>query len=65
VEFIRAQLDVKSIDPNEALTLQGLDSLMAVELSAGLKKKLNVTASQMALLGGLTVKQLWDKHQQQ
>lgn len=64
VEFIRAQLDAKSIDPNEALNLQGLDSLMAVELSAGLKKKLNINVSQMALLGGLSVKQLFEKHQQ-
>jgi len=52
-----------SIDSSDSLTLQGLDSLLAVELSSVLKKKFNLNVSQMELLGGLSINDLLAKAQ--
>ena len=44
------------LDVSEPLTRQGLDSLLAVELSATLKKRCGgLNVSQMELLGGMSV----------
>ncbi|CAF1508362.1 unnamed protein product [Adineta steineri] len=56
--YISTLLATSNLDVNEALTVQGLDSLLAVELSAGLKKQFGLVISQLALLGGLSVKQI-------
>ncbi|CAF0807397.1 unnamed protein product [Adineta steineri] len=56
--YISSLLATSNLDVNEALTVQGLDSLLAVELSAGLKKQFGLVISQLALLGGLSVKQI-------
>ena len=49
-------LSVEQLDVSEALTRQGLDSLLAVELSATLKKRCGgLNVSQMELLGGMSV----------
>ena len=56
--YISTLLATSNLDVNEALTVQGLDSLLAVELSAGLKKQFGLVVSQLALLGGLSVKQI-------
>jgi NADPH:quinone reductase-like Zn-dependent oxidoreductase/SAM-dependent methyltransferase/acyl carrier protein len=46
------------LDPTDALTLQGLDSLLAVELSATLNRKFGVRISQMELLGGASMQDI-------
>ena len=51
---------VDKLDVTEALTRQGLDSLLAVELSAVLKKRLSCNLSQMELLGGMSVEAIWE-----
>lgn len=56
--YISTLLATSNLDATEALTVQGLDSLLAVELSAGLKKQFGLVISQLALLGGLSVKQI-------
>ena len=49
-------LSVDQLDVTEPLTRQGLDSLLAVELSATLKKRCGgLNVSQMELLGGMSV----------
>ena len=49
-------LSVDKLDATEPLTRQGLDSLLAVELSATLKKRCGgLNVSQMELLGGMSV----------
>ena len=54
-------LAADKLDVGEALTRQGLDSLLAVELSAVLKKKVaGCNVSQMELLGGMSVEQIWE-----
>ena len=54
-------LAVDKLDATEALTRQGLDSLLAVELSATLKKRVvGCNVSQMELLGGMTVEGIWE-----
>ena len=59
-------LAVDKLDVSEALTRQGLDSLLAVELSAVLKKRIGgCHVSQMELLGGMTVEGIWDVAQAQ
>jgi NADPH:quinone reductase-like Zn-dependent oxidoreductase/short-subunit dehydrogenase/acyl carrier protein len=56
--YISTLLATSNLDATESLTVQGLDSLLAVELSAGLKKQFGLAISQLALLGGLSVKQI-------
>ncbi|CAF1382844.1 unnamed protein product [Didymodactylos carnosus] len=56
--YISTLLATSNLDVTESLTVQGVDSLLAVELSAGLKKKFGLVISQLALLGGLSVKQI-------
>ncbi|CAF4138687.1 unnamed protein product [Rotaria socialis] len=56
--YISTLLATSNLDATESLTVQGLDSLLAVELSAGLKKQFGLVISQLALLGGLSVKQI-------
>ena len=46
------------LDISEPLTNLGLDSLMAVDLTNGLKNKLGLDVPTMRLLGGVSVKQL-------
>ena len=46
------------LDISEPLTNLGLDSLMAVDLTNGLKNKLGVDVPSMRLLGGVSVSQL-------
>ena len=57
------EIPADKIDNKEAITRQGLDSLLAVELSSTLKKKFGVTVSQMELLGGMSVEDVF-KHAQ-
>ena len=57
------EMPADKIDNKEAITRQGLDSLLAVELSATLKKKFGVVVSQMELLGGMSVEDVF-KHAQ-
>jgi NADPH:quinone reductase-like Zn-dependent oxidoreductase/short-subunit dehydrogenase/acyl carrier protein len=56
--YVSTLLATSNLDATESLTVQGLDSLLAVELSAGLKKQFGLAISQLALLGGLSVKQI-------
>jgi NADP-dependent 3-hydroxy acid dehydrogenase YdfG/acyl carrier protein len=56
--YISTLLATSNLDATESLTVQGVDSLLAVELSAGLKKQFGLAVSQLALLGGLSVKQI-------
>jgi short-subunit dehydrogenase/acyl carrier protein len=56
--YISTLLSTSNLDITESLTVQGLDSLLAVELSAGLKKQFGLVFSQLALLGGLSVQQI-------
>jgi acyl carrier protein len=56
--YVSTLLATSNLDVAESLTVQGLDSLLAVELSAGLKKQFGLVISQLALLGGLSVKQI-------
>jgi phthiocerol/phenolphthiocerol synthesis type-I polyketide synthase C len=56
--YISTLLATSNLDVAESLTVQGLDSLLAVELSAGLKKQFGLVISQLALLGGVSVKQI-------
>lgn len=56
--YISTLLATSNLDVSESLTVQGLDSLLAVELSAGLKKQFGLVLSQLALLGGMSVKQI-------
>ena len=56
--YISTLLATSNLDVTESLTLQGVDSLLAVELSAGLKKQFGLVISQLALLGGMSVKQI-------
>jgi NAD(P)-dependent dehydrogenase (short-subunit alcohol dehydrogenase family)/acyl carrier protein len=56
--YVSTLLSTSNLDVTESLTVQGLDSLLAVELSAGLKKQFGLVISQLALLGGLSVKQI-------
>jgi acyl carrier protein len=56
--YVSTLLATSNLDVTESLTVQGLDSLLAVELSAGLKKQFGLVISQLALLGGLSVKQI-------
>jgi NADP-dependent 3-hydroxy acid dehydrogenase YdfG/acyl carrier protein len=56
--YISTLLSTSNLDITESLTVQGLDSLLAVELSAGLKKQFELVFSQLALLGGLSVQQI-------
>jgi len=51
-------LDITKMEATTPLTQYGLDSLLAVELSATLKKKFNLKLTQMELLGGLTVEKI-------
>ena len=57
------EMNVDKLDAKEPITRQGLDSLLAVELSSTLKKKFGVTVSQMELLGGMSVEDIF-KHAQ-
>jgi len=57
------EIPADKIDNKEAITRQGLDSLVAVELSSTLKKKFGITVSQMELLGGMSVEDVF-KHAQ-
>ena len=57
-QYISTLFATSNLDVNESLTVQGLDSLLAVELSAGLKKQFGLIVSQLTLLGGLSVKQI-------
>jgi acyl carrier protein len=57
-QYISTLLATSNLDVTESLTVQGLDSLLAVELSTGLKKQFGLVFSQLALLGGLSVKQI-------
>ncbi|UJR29474.1 hypothetical protein I4U23_010686 [Adineta vaga] len=56
--YISTLLATSNLDNDESLTVQGLDSLLAVELSAGLKKQFGLVISQLTLLGGMSVKQI-------
>jgi acyl carrier protein len=56
--YISTLLSTSNLDITESLTLQGLDSLLAVKLSARLKKQFGLVFSQLALLGGLSVQQI-------
>jgi aryl carrier-like protein len=62
-QSIAQLLGVKSdkLDSKEPLTRHGLDSLLAVELSSVLKKRFAIQSSQMELLGGLTVDDLYHR----
>ncbi|CAF1401024.1 unnamed protein product [Adineta steineri] len=55
---IEEHLPMGNLNDNEPLTVQGLDSLLAIELSVGLKKQFGLVISELALLGGLSVKQI-------
>lgn len=51
-------VDPKTIEAQAPLTQLGLDSLLAVELSATLKKNFDVKFTQMELLGGVSVEKI-------
>jgi len=57
------EIPADKIDTKEAITRQGLDSLLAVELSSTLKKKFGIVVSQMELLGGMSIEDVY-KHAQ-
>ena len=57
------EIPADKIDNKEAITRQGLDSLLAVELSSTLKKKFAITVSQMELLGGMSVEDVFNHSQ--
>jgi len=51
-------IDAKGVDATTPLTQFGLDSLLAVELSATLRKTFNIKLTQMELLGGITIEKI-------
>jgi acyl carrier protein len=58
LQSLTTYISTSNLDITESSTVQGLDSLLAVELSAGLKKQFGLGFSQLALLGGLSVQQI-------
>jgi aryl carrier-like protein len=54
-----------SLDPDLPLTRMGLESLMAVELSARVRTELGVEVTMLKLLGGATLNNLIDDFQDQ
>jgi acyl carrier protein len=58
LQSLTTYISTSNLDITESLTVQGFDSLLAVELSAGLKKQFGLDFSQLALLGGLSVQQI-------
>ena len=58
---VAALLDVPAdkMDNTKSLSRQGLDSLLAVELSSSLKKRFGIAVSQMQLLGGMNVEDVF------
>jgi len=54
-------VDASKVDSSAPLTQLGLDSLMAVELSATLKKAFNIKLTQMELLGGMSILKIYQK----
>jgi len=57
------EIPADKMDNKEAISRQGLDSLLAVELSSTLKKKFGIVVSQMELLGGMSVEDIFNHAQ--
>ena len=57
------EIPADKMDNKEAISRQGLDSLLAVELSSTLKKKFGIVVSQMELLGGMSVEDVFNHAQ--
>ena len=57
------EIPADKMDNKEAISRQGLDSLLAVELSSTLKKKFGIQVSQMELLGGMSVEDVFNHAQ--
>jgi len=59
------EIPADKVDNKESITRLGLDSLLAVELSSTLKKKFGIVISQMELLGGMSIEDVFNHAQAQ
>jgi len=59
------EIPADKVDNKESIARLGLDSLMAVELSSTLKKKFGIILSQMELLGGMSIEDVYNHAQAQ